>query len=360
MPAAGESAVQVISSIQLVQVSSPAWHDVARQTPAVRRRPCRHRNAAAGPPRQHIPILLRLHLPSGGSAAMRAPSGGAPGSTTTKLQGARQRLCRRGVAGGGSWLAPPRSSSGARRAASAGPVRIHYPHLVRIDGGFGPSGRNDRGRRGAFPSTCTGAVGEYNVFGHWYHDRTGPWLRATASPADSSTAIFTQHSLRDPGLAAERPCAICPAGKECVPDLAASCRSQEERYWDVLSTSSATGGTVAARDLRGPREFLGRQPRPRARPFAFPKIELSTWPYVREVALVREMADFGVLLRRAMWRARWTFSTCRKPLRSFATARAGAQRHPPLPSSRNRCAARRSGGRRALSLWLTPVRPHTT
>jgi hypothetical protein len=57
------------------------------------------------------------------------------------------------------------------------------------------------------------------------------------------------------------------------------------------------GGTVESSTFRV-REFLWKSKAVEAaRPIVFPKIQLSTWPYVREVALVREDADFGVLLR---------------------------------------------------------------
>ena len=56
------------------------------------------------------------------------------------------------------------------------------------------------------------------------------------------------------------------------------------------------GGTVASATFRVREGFWDSQPVEAARPFAFPRIQTSTWPYVREVALVREDADFGVLL----------------------------------------------------------------
>jgi hypothetical protein len=57
------------------------------------------------------------------------------------------------------------------------------------------------------------------------------------------------------------------------------------------------GGTVASSIFRVRENLWDSKPVDAARPFAFPKIQLSTWPYVREVALVREDGDFGVLLK---------------------------------------------------------------
>ncbi len=138
-----------------------------------------------------------------------------------------------------------------------------------------------------------GSVGEYNIFG--YFGMIGlPMAPGTAFPADSKTAVFTQHSLRDPQLAAELVGRV-RAGKEVfltwplLQDLRAS---ELGRVLNVI----AEGGTVASPTFRV-REFMWHANVVEAgRPFVFPKIQLSTWPYVREVALVREDADFGVLL----------------------------------------------------------------
>jgi len=121
-----------------------------------------------------------------------------------------------------------------------------------------------------------------------------PMAPCTAFPADARTAIFTQHSLRDPKLAAELVGRI-RAGKEVFltwPLLQNLRATELGRVLNVI----AEGGTVASSNFRV-REFQWHSNSVgAARPFAFPKIQLSTWPYVREVALVREDADFGVLL----------------------------------------------------------------
>jgi len=62
-------------------------------------------------------------------------------------------------------------------------------------------------------------------------------------------------------------------------------------------------------DLPRPRGFLGIQAVEAARPFAFPRIQTSTWPYVRErpsCARTRTSASPD----HPYPRARWTFSTC--------------------------------------------------
>jgi hypothetical protein len=138
-----------------------------------------------------------------------------------------------------------------------------------------------------------GAVGEYNIFG--YLGMVGlPMAPRTAFPADSKTAIFTQHSLRDPQLGAEL-LARVRSGKEVFLtwSLLRDLRGSElRRALNVISED----GTVASSTFRVREMFWRSTPVEATRPLTFPRIELSTWPYVRQVALVREDADFGVLM----------------------------------------------------------------
>jgi hypothetical protein len=138
-----------------------------------------------------------------------------------------------------------------------------------------------------------GSTGEYNIFG--YLGMIGlPMAPCTAFPSDSKAAIFTQHSLRDPQLAAELLGRI-RAGREVFlswPLLRDLKASELGRVLNVIGDSgTATSSTFRVRDA-----FWTSKPVTADRPFTFPKIQVSTWPYVRSVALVREDADFGVLL----------------------------------------------------------------
>ncbi len=138
-----------------------------------------------------------------------------------------------------------------------------------------------------------GSVGEYNIFG--YLGMIGlPMSPRAAFPADSKAAIFTQHSLRDPQLAAELLARI-RAGREVFlswPLLRDLKGSELGRVLNVIGD----GGTVSSSNFRVRDMLWFSKPVSADRPFAFPKILLSTWPYVRNVALVREDGDFGVLL----------------------------------------------------------------
>jgi hypothetical protein len=155
------------------------------------------------------------------------------------------------------------------------------------------AGMIDGPARGISLHLPLGSVGEYNLFG--YFGMIGlPLAPCTTFPADSPTAIFTQHSLRDPNLAAEL-LARVRSGREVfltwplLQDLRAS---ELGRALNVISE----GGTVASATFRVRENLWDAKPVDAAQPFVFPRIQLSTWPYVREVALVREDADFGVLL----------------------------------------------------------------
>jgi hypothetical protein len=175
------------------------------------------------------------------------------------------------------------------------PSASNYPHLVELMPDFDRlAGMIDGPARGIPIHLPLGSVGEYNVFG--YLGMIGlPMAPRTSFPADTATAIFTQHSLRDPKLAVEL-LARVRSGKEVFltwPLLQNLRDSELGRAFNVIGE----GGTVASATFRVRENLWDGKPVAAPRPFAFPKIELSTWPYVREVALVREDADFGVLLK---------------------------------------------------------------
>ena len=174
------------------------------------------------------------------------------------------------------------------------PAADVYPHLVGLMPEFDRlAGMLNGPARGIAIHLPLGSVGEYNIFG--YFGMIGlPMAPRTSFPTDTKTAIFTQHSLRDPQLAAELLARI-RAGKEVFltwPLLQNLRDSELGRVFNVIGES----GTVASSTFRVREGFWDSKPVEAAHPFTFPKIQTSTWPYVREVALVREDADFGVLL----------------------------------------------------------------
>jgi len=138
-----------------------------------------------------------------------------------------------------------------------------------------------------------GSVGEYNIFG--YLGMIGlPMAPSTSFPADAREAIFTRHSLRDPRLAEEL-LARVRSGREIFltwPLLGDLRTSEVARALNVVSDA----GTVSSQTFRVHERLWQADVVEAQRAFTFPRIQLSTWPYVREVALVREDGDFGVLL----------------------------------------------------------------
>jgi hypothetical protein len=174
------------------------------------------------------------------------------------------------------------------------PASDVYPHLVELMPEFDRlAGILDGPARGIPIHLPLGSVGEYNIFG--YFGMIGlPMAPCTTFPVDTKTAIFTQHSLRDPKLAAELLERV-RAGKEVFltwPLLQNLRDSELGRVFNIIGE----GGAVASSTFRVREGFWESKPVEAARPFAFPRIQTSTWPYVREAALVREDADFGVLL----------------------------------------------------------------
>jgi len=138
-----------------------------------------------------------------------------------------------------------------------------------------------------------GAVGEYNIFG--YLGAIGlPIAPSPAFPADAKVAIFTRHSLRDPKLAQELEARVRSGGEVVLTwSLLRELRGSEvSKAFNVISD----GGTVTSSTFRVRGAFWFAEPVEASRPFTFPRIELSTWPYAREVGIVREDGDFGVLL----------------------------------------------------------------
>jgi hypothetical protein len=174
------------------------------------------------------------------------------------------------------------------------PAADVYPHLRELMPAFDRvAGMLDGRARGIPIHLPIGSVGEYNVFG--YFGMIGlPMEPVTSVPAGGPTTIFTLHSLRQEGLARlvlDR----LEAGKNVLltwPLLDALRQSELGSVVNVINE----GAPVSSATFRF-RETRYRYDTAQAtHPIAFPRLEVSTWPGVRDIALVREDADFGVLL----------------------------------------------------------------
>ena len=175
------------------------------------------------------------------------------------------------------------------------PAASVYPHLVELMPDFdrlagllvGPS-------RGIPIHLPIGSVGEYNIFGHF--GMIGlPMAPSSAFPTDSKTAIFTQHSHRDPNRAAEL-LARVHSGREVFltwPLMQALKGAEVAKAFNVIGE----GGSVSSSQFRVRGDLFEFNVVEAGRTFTFPKIQVSTWPDVRDVGVVREDSDSGVLLR---------------------------------------------------------------
>jgi hypothetical protein len=137
-----------------------------------------------------------------------------------------------------------------------------------------------------------GSEGEYNIFGHLGMSGI-PLAPVGQFPSESQTAIFTRHSLKDPGLA-EKMLSRLRAGHDVFMTWELFCKLPDTEFRNMLNLIEP-GGSISSSQFRtrtGWRDQVTKSDRP----FVFPRIGTTTWPYVREVAVVREDSDFGVLL----------------------------------------------------------------
>ncbi len=174
----------------------------------------------------------------------------------------------------------------------SGPFSDVYPHFRdmlpefdRVAGILhGPS-------RGVPMYLPFGSTGEYNIFG--YLGMTGIPIDPVAEfPETTQTAIFTKHSLRDPHLA-EKMLARLRNGRDVFMSWDLFQQLQNTEFANTLNLMNAQG-TVSSSSFRTRRGW-NDQVIKADRAFVFPAITTTTWPYARDVALVREDNEFGIL-----------------------------------------------------------------
>ena len=138
-----------------------------------------------------------------------------------------------------------------------------------------------------------GSTGEYNIFG--YLGMAGIPLAPVAQfPTESRNAIFTLHSLSDSGLV-DKMLARLRQGKDLFMTWKLWQKLQMSEFKNTLNLVDHSGSVTS--DMFRLREGWFRQELIKAeKPFTFPRIETTTWPYVRDVAVQRDDYDFGVLL----------------------------------------------------------------
>jgi hypothetical protein len=139
-----------------------------------------------------------------------------------------------------------------------------------------------------------GSTGEYNIFG--YLGMAGiPLDPVTKFPMDQSNAIFTLHSLSDPMLA-DQMLERLRTGKDVFMTWQLWKRLQQTEFKNTLNLLASDGGSVMSDQFRLKTGWFRQELVKADKPFSFPRIETTTWPYVRDVAVIRDDYDFGVLL----------------------------------------------------------------
>jgi len=138
-----------------------------------------------------------------------------------------------------------------------------------------------------------GSTGEYNIFG--YLGMAGIPLTPVAQfPTESRNAIFTLHSLRDPGLA-DKMLARLRDGKDVFMTWGLWKKLQSTEFKNTLNLIDH-GGSVTSDQFRLRLGWFRQDLIKADRAFTFPRVETTTWPYVRDVAVERDDYDFGVFL----------------------------------------------------------------
>jgi len=175
-----------------------------------------------------------------------------------------------------------------------GPFSNVYPHfremLPEFDRVAGMLNGNSRGVPIYLPY---GSTGEYNIFG--YLGMAGiPLTPVGQFPSESKMAIFTKNSLQDPQLA-EKMLTRLRDGHDVFMTWGLWLKLQNTEFKNTLSLVDE-GGTVASSEFRL-RSGWNQQVVKSDKPFAFPRIETTTWPYVRDLAVILGDYDYGVLLK---------------------------------------------------------------
>jgi len=174
-----------------------------------------------------------------------------------------------------------------------GPFSDVYPHFREMLPEFDRvAGMLNGPARGVPIYLPYGSEGEYNIFG--YLGMAGiPLTPVGQFPADSHTAIFTKHSLKDAELA-DKMLARLRNGRDVFLTWELFRQLQSTEFRNTVNLVDA-GGSVSSSMFRT-RIGWSDQVTKTDRAFVFPRISTTTWPYAREVAVVREDYDFGVLL----------------------------------------------------------------
>jgi hypothetical protein len=169
-----------------------------------------------------------------------------------------------------------------------------YPDFIKLLPEFNKAAGILKGSSRGVPMYLPyGSTGEYNIFG--YFGMIGiPITPVAEFPIKNQNAIFTLHSFQDTQLA-ERMIKRLKDGYDVFMTWA---------LWKKLENSGLNksfslnpkDGSITSSEFRI-REGWDSKIIKTEKPFTFPRIETTTWPYVRDAAVVEEDYDLGVFLR---------------------------------------------------------------
>jgi hypothetical protein len=187
-----------------------------------------------------------------------------------------------------------------------GPSSDVYPHFREILPEFdNVAGKLNGPARGVPIYLPYGSTGEYNIFG--YLGMAGIPLTPVAQfPTESQNAIFTLHSCSESStgrdtLLAQEILGRLQDGKDVFltwdlwKKLSKGSSKQNTEFKKTLNLLDH-GGSVTSDEFRIRLGWFNEQLIKVNQAFTFPRIETTTWPYVRDVAVERDDYDFGVLL----------------------------------------------------------------
>jgi hypothetical protein len=177
-----------------------------------------------------------------------------------------------------------------------GPSSNVYPHfrdmLPEFDRVAGLIKDDSRGIPMYLPY---GSTGVYNIFG--YLGMAGIPIEPVAQfPVNSQNAIFTLHSLfrGTPELLVNQMLSRLRDGNDIFMTWGLWKKLKDTEFRNTLSFVDY-GGTISASEFRirhGWKQDIVKADRV----FTFPRIRTTTWPYVRNAALVLNDYDYGIML----------------------------------------------------------------
>jgi hypothetical protein len=175
-----------------------------------------------------------------------------------------------------------------------------YPYFVKMLPEFDRVAGMLKGEpRGVPIHLPYGSTGEYNIFA--YLGMAGIPLTPVAEfPSESENAIFTLHSITEGSLGrdtlvAEKMLSRLKNGKDVFLTWELWKRLRRTEFRNALMLVPGSEGTVTSDQFRLRTGWFRQELIKSDRPFTFPKIETTTWPYARDVAVEWDDYDYGVL-----------------------------------------------------------------